>query len=202
MPAHQRGAISGRFVRHNTPEHPNGPSPFCLHQHRWFMLFEILGSAELRSPGTEHSDAKADRAPAITCRPTHQSRGGCRLYTTAYFLSPRVKVGGRIGAMALVHQKLPKGPSEHGTAGYELDKSASVRPIFTLQHAGVSGGIREPFVFCTVGHIDHGYPKQMGYVQMASNKSAGTATTKAAPPCKPASTPRSHHEMPVSLSGA
>jgi hypothetical protein len=146
MPAHQRGAISGRFVRHNTPEHPNGPSPFCLHQHRWFMLFEILGSAELRSPGTEHSDAKADRAPAITCRPTHQSRGGCRLYTTAYFLSPRVKVGGRIGAMALVHQKLPKGPSEHGTAGYELDKSASVRPIFTLQHAGVSGGIREPFV--------------------------------------------------------
>ena len=31
--------------------------PFCLHQHLWFMLFEILGSAELRSSGTGYSDA-------------------------------------------------------------------------------------------------------------------------------------------------
>ena len=54
--------------------------PFCLHQYLWFMLFEILGSAELISPGTGYSDAKADSAPAITCPPTHQSRGCCRLY--------------------------------------------------------------------------------------------------------------------------
>jgi predicted DNA-binding transcriptional regulator AlpA len=31
------------------------------------MLFEILGSAELKSLGTGYSDAKADSAPAITC---------------------------------------------------------------------------------------------------------------------------------------
>ena len=79
-----------------------------------------------------------------------------RFYATAYFLPPRVKVGSRIGAMALVHRKLPKrGQVSTGTSGYELDNSASVRPICTLQHAGVSGGIREPLVG-TVGNIDHG----------------------------------------------
>jgi hypothetical protein len=55
-----------------------------------------------------------------------------------------------------------------GTAGYESATALRLRPICTLQHAGVSGGIREPFGG-TISDVDRLIPA-MGYAPIASKQ--------------------------------
>ncbi len=96
------------------------------------------------------------------------------------------------------------GQSLSGTHGQADRTCLPVRPICTLQRAGVSGGIREPFVRHRRRHRSM-HPGRLGYAQMASkqisrnlvsyHKSNGFLVS-----------PRRHQrramEMPISLSGA
>jgi hypothetical protein len=92
----------------------------CMHAHNELVVLNRLLMFSLNDVAEGHS-----LLPASTSESWRQnwSDGAC---------TPEVAQRGQVSA---------------GAAGYEFDNSASVRPICTLQRAGVSGGISEPFVW-------------------------------------------------------
>jgi hypothetical protein len=82
-----------------------------------------------------------------------------------------------------------------GTAGYGPATALPLRPICTLRHAGVSGGIREPFGG-RIGDVDR-LILAMGCAPMASKqRSAGTrAPLREQPLIARASTPNRGMEL-------